>query len=418
VPAQFATAATYYVSPNGNDSNPGTEAKPWKTPQRASLPGTKAKPSEKPQCAYGSAVEPGDTVLFGAGEYHLEETWQVKCAGTAEAPITFKAQVKGEVRISNSSILPPDGWKPVKGAINHIYQTKVGAKAMSVFQNGLPLAHDTKTHAINSVSDMCPNSFYGKDSTLYVLLDDGSDPKNSEMRVAPSDVVTLDGCHYTIFDGLTAEFGDNGFKAQEDSPSHVTIRNCILRSLGGQGIRCIPEHCLIEGNLFQRIGATKFQHAMYGWRPGIIVRNNIFEEISGAAIYQYIGEGKKDDNDWVRVRDLGLWQKGGITYSVGIYVPDSRDNWEISGNVFRKPWQYTKEKGVIDYVDMILWARHGNNVFDNEFHGEGKRNGISLQTSNNHIYNNKFIRCPSAVDSSKGSGNEVRNNVIWGHDTN
>jgi len=361
--AQFAAAATYYVAPDGNDSNPGTEAKPWKTPQKAS-----------------QSVQPGDTVLFAPGLYSIGETWQVRCAGTADKPITFKGcgKDKAEVRINASTVLPSGGWKPHKGAI---YQIEMGEKAMSVFQNGVPLAHDTKSNEINSVDDMHVNSFYKKGSTLYVWLADGSDPNKSEMRVADSHVVSLHAANYTVFEGLTLEFGFVGFKEQKDT-HHVTIRNCILRSLSSQGIQPIPANCLIEGNLFQKIGATKFQHGMYGSRPGIIVRNNIFEEISGAAIHQY-GGGKKEG-----------------------------DGWEISGNIFRKPRQYASKKGFGNYTDLILWALDGNKVFNNEFHGEGKRKVASLQSSNNRIYSNKFIGCPSPVSGGKGGGNEIRDNVV------
>ena len=113
------------------------------------------------------------------------------------------------------------------------------------------------------------------------------------------------------------------------------------------------------------------------------IRNNTFEEISGAAIHEY--------------------QSGGSPAS---------DGWEISGNVFRKPVQFTTPTGKGYYVELILWARDGNQVFDNEFHGEGKRSGVSLRSGNNRISNNKFIRCKTVVDPGKGSGNVVRDNVV------
>jgi len=364
-PAPFAAAATYFVAPNGNNSQEGTEKQPWKTPQHAS-----------------DSVKPGDTVLIDAGLYSpAKGTWNVTCAGTAEAPITFKTRGDGEVRISASSLLPADGWKHFKGAI---YQTEIRTPTTCVFQNGLPLVGPGKNQPVPSVDEMYPNSFFlaEKGTTLYVWLADGSDPGKSEMRTAPMHVIQMIGCNYTIFDGLTVEFGFNGFKEQKDS-HHVTIRNCVIRSLRSQGIQPVPYNCVIEGNLFQRIGASRYEHAMYGSRPGIIVRNNVFEEIGGAAVHQYTqGEVKADSG------------------------------WEISGNVFRKPRKYTTEKGGRYYTDLILWACDGNKVFNNSFYGEGKRSGISIHSSNNRIYDNKFIQCPTPVSSSKGTGNEIRDNAI------
>ena len=166
-PVPFAAAADYFVATHGDDANPGTEAKPWKTPQKAS-----------------NSVQPGDTVRIGAGSYSpVKGTWTVRCAGTAEAPITFKARGDGAVRISTSSVLPADGWKPHKGAI---YQIEVGSPVMAVFQNGLPLVNPWKNHNLTSVETMYANSFYKKGSTLYVWLADGADPRTSRCGSRPA----------------------------------------------------------------------------------------------------------------------------------------------------------------------------------------------------------------------------------------
>src|ERR1043165_6677621 len=49
--AMPAGAATFYASPSGNDSNPGTSARPWRTLQA------------------GKAMKPGDTLLIADGQY-------------------------------------------------------------------------------------------------------------------------------------------------------------------------------------------------------------------------------------------------------------------------------------------------------------------------------------------------------------
>ncbi len=53
----LAFAATYYVAKNGSDTNPGTEARPWLTIQRAA-----------------DRLQPGDTVLIRQGVYHEKVT--------------------------------------------------------------------------------------------------------------------------------------------------------------------------------------------------------------------------------------------------------------------------------------------------------------------------------------------------------
>ncbi len=62
---------SYYVSPNGSDTNAGTQAAPWKTVQRAA-----------------GAVKPGDTVYLMAGTY--PGRLQINHSGEEGRPITFR----------------------------------------------------------------------------------------------------------------------------------------------------------------------------------------------------------------------------------------------------------------------------------------------------------------------------------------
>jgi parallel beta-helix repeat protein len=65
---------TYYVSTTGNDSNPGTQALPWKTIQKAA-----------------NTMVAGDTVIVLAGNYSSQRV-SVTTFGSAGAPITYQAQ--------------------------------------------------------------------------------------------------------------------------------------------------------------------------------------------------------------------------------------------------------------------------------------------------------------------------------------
>ena len=79
--ADGASAAAYYMSPTGNDSNAGTLAAPWKTLDRL----------QKAQ----SIIRPGDTIYFRGGDYVFNNssartyyTWSA--TGTASTPIFYK----------------------------------------------------------------------------------------------------------------------------------------------------------------------------------------------------------------------------------------------------------------------------------------------------------------------------------------
>ncbi len=363
---RFAAGATYCVAPSGSDANPGTEAQPWKTLQKAAR-----------------SVQPGDTVRIKAGEYSVRPSWTVDRAGTAERPITYRAYGDGEVRINPSSVIPAGAWTLVKDAI---YSTPVSQRPAYVFQNSYPLHSPGERGKIYSIDDMFPNSFYVDGAKLYVWLDEGADPGKSVMRATASHAVELRECHYTIFDGLTVEYGYNGFKDQGKATHHVTYRNCIIRSIGSQGIQPVPQDSVIERNLFQKIGSNKYLHGIYNSKPGLIVRHNVFEEIAGAAIHQF---------------HEGSPAGGGC---------------EFYGNVFRKPRKMTVRPPSgrsLYYVEIIAWGEGNNKIYNNVFLGEGKRGGISLNSVNNRVFHNTFLGSAYGVEFHAGkAGNQVINNIF------
>lgn len=65
--------ATYYVSPSGDDTNPGTQVHPWKTIQKAA-----------------NVVGAGSMVIVQAGNF--PERVMVDHSGSTDLPITFEAQ--------------------------------------------------------------------------------------------------------------------------------------------------------------------------------------------------------------------------------------------------------------------------------------------------------------------------------------
>ncbi len=68
----------FYVSPDGHDGNPGTEAAPLKSFRRAA-----------------QLAKPGETYIFEDGTYYEGGMTVMMNSGTAEAPIIFKSRNKG-----------------------------------------------------------------------------------------------------------------------------------------------------------------------------------------------------------------------------------------------------------------------------------------------------------------------------------
>jgi hypothetical protein len=93
-----AAGATYYVAPNGSDSNPGTESRPWRHPEFA--------------MSTASGVRAGDTVIVKDGTYtdHNSDRYVcfIRISGSAGNPITIKAENKGRAIIDGKTILGSD----------------------------------------------------------------------------------------------------------------------------------------------------------------------------------------------------------------------------------------------------------------------------------------------------------------------
>jgi chitodextrinase len=85
--ASVAQAATYYVSPSGSDSNPGTLSAPWKTVGRVN----------------NASLAPGDSVLFQGGQTFTGSTLSPSSAGAAGSPITFGSYGSARATISNGN---------------------------------------------------------------------------------------------------------------------------------------------------------------------------------------------------------------------------------------------------------------------------------------------------------------------------
>jgi hypothetical protein len=89
-PAGADSARTFFVATNGSDANPGTQARPWRTIQKAA-----------------NSVPAGSTVDIRGGTYH--ERVVVRVSGAPGAWITFRNHDGEHVRIDGGGLGPFDG---------------------------------------------------------------------------------------------------------------------------------------------------------------------------------------------------------------------------------------------------------------------------------------------------------------------
>ena len=109
--------ASVYVSTSGNDSDPGTAEKPFRTLSRASRD-----------------MQGGDTCFISSGTYR--ETFRPHCAGQAGKPAVFMALPGHEVRLS--AMDPLVGGTEADGCIRFRIEKDLGIDNM-VTCNGVPM---------------------------------------------------------------------------------------------------------------------------------------------------------------------------------------------------------------------------------------------------------------------------------------
>jgi hypothetical protein len=97
---------TLYVSPGGDDANPGTEAKPFATLVRARDEVRALKKAKR-------LPDGGAIVRLAPGTYSLHEPFQLTAehSGTPSGPIVYRAGQRGTVVLSGSAKLV--NWQPV-----------------------------------------------------------------------------------------------------------------------------------------------------------------------------------------------------------------------------------------------------------------------------------------------------------------
>lgn len=94
-PVEYVSG-NFYVSPEGNDSFPGTKGKPFATLRRA--------------C---EAVQPGNTVFLQGGDY--TETLAPRQSGLPGSPITFSRYADEKVVLVSGRLIT--GWKPIGNGV-------------------------------------------------------------------------------------------------------------------------------------------------------------------------------------------------------------------------------------------------------------------------------------------------------------
>jgi hypothetical protein len=291
-----AAQSEYYVSTNGSDSSPGTEAQPFKTLSKAA-----------------AVAKSGNTIYVKSGTYNERVTLGV--SGTSAARIVFKRYGSDKVVVSkgfsvNGSYLTLDGFEinamstsfddeegavSVKGNNNVFdninihdtmggcgfefagsaaYNTVDNSQIVKVFFTGLIFDPNTNH---NTIKNTKLNGFGGNFAIdlggSYNTLDgmDISGPEKSNSSSYDGDGVRPSGDHNTvknckIHDIFVNHSGDHTDAIQWwDAISNFTIENNVIGSYKKGGYNNSPD----PANAHIMIGTE-------GPTTNLIIRNNVF----------------------------------------------------------------------------------------------------------------------------------------------
>jgi hypothetical protein len=331
LPAQHV----YYVSPTGDDSNPGTITEPWRTWQKAvyvSVPGDTTyirggiyKPTN--YIGYFSAI--GMSIIPGDG---------VGVSGTAEAPICY-FNYPGESPVLDGSLMTTNvyGWLGgidiqqaeyihLRGlTVCHIHQSPpdfsreqkpysevygIGSSGANIRYENM-VSHDIDgrgfahwSYAWNEFD--CPDAPFKSDSTIWI----NCDAYNLYDRYAQEPGNAADGWkvhgyygnHY-YWEGCRAwNYSDDGF--DPSGQAYRTFKNCWAMST--DKYEGLSDDWNIEGNGFKMtgVGIKYFPNYVVGEKRLVRVENCIAANCVGVGFYNNILVNYDDQ-----------WPNGGILYN-------------------------------------------------------------------------------------------------------
>lgn len=354
--SEIISANTYYVSPSGNDANPGTLSQPWKTIQK---------------CL--NTVHPGDTCQVMGGTY--SEALVLKTSGTASARITVKtynSQIvtvnsgasKSLVTTGNMGYYTIDGIRFISTAsgtsntdvsINFSYNFWGDGVFGEKGNDGFILRNCYVEGAIY---------FYGSDNLVENCEINGMNRKWANAiieRSQPSEnnifrnntmhdfsqrgAWSLQGTDNSLWEGNTIY--NTGLGGMDCDGAGYPVTKCkmvnnIIHDINGEGVGIFLENAfnsLLEGNTIYNVlqgveiinYGTPIANQEYRNKSiNTIIRNNLLYDISGEGIACKGTLGGKLLGNTIKntKQSRGFW--GAIT--LGKYGDFFCTNWEVKNN--------------------------------------------------------------------------------------
>ncbi len=378
VAAPSVSAATYYVSPSGNDANNGRSwAAAWRTISKVN-----------------ASTQSSDTVFFATGVWR--GTTLLPVGGRSGAPTVYAcssfATVNGSgayhfAKIYASTAIT--GWTNLSGEI-YTSSTVVAPDEM-LFEGEYALLN-------NSSSNLNRGEWWTDSSVIRVRLRDGRNPSTTSIErngtqtnaqtAGAKYAVQLNEEAYVTLWGLEFKYGNNRNISSDNEGDYITIAHCKIGPCGGRGD-------YNPGNVYTGTTNTHFDN----WR---ITADSI------GSSYAFGGNGLVPE-----------WGSGMTFYSQNNLLVDScvfygfqtlaalyhkNDNpYDVYNNIYRYNTftvdNQTPNQSQNFGFPLILMYRNQNNVqiYGNTFINHDGKGVVVMPAkiddndSNVFVYNNTFI---------------------------
>ena len=361
-------AFTYYVdSTSGLDSNPGTQAAPWRTIAKVN----------------STTLLPGQSVAFKAGDVWREQL-TIWSSGSVGEPITFTSYGSGPSPvISGANVV--SAWTSAPP-----YYASYTTAPSQVFRNGARL------NQVSSRSALLTGTWWLEtaDSRIYVY----DDPSGKTMEASQRSYGVEIGGSYVTINGLNVrDANDEGIGIFTGS-NHASVINCSVSNSYTNGIAvwsATPSisYGVIQGNTVSNSGSngiTITQDATY-W---IISNNTVYGNSSIPAVNAYTAgidiTSSSVSNVTIQNNEVysnGLGQPTNIGF--GIHVDDQPTNNLIG---------YNTAYGNND-CNILVEISENNQIYYNVVYGSIQGCGIGVR----------------GASGTPASGNVVYNNTIYGN---
>ncbi|MEX2301485.1 MAG: choice-of-anchor Q domain-containing protein [Bryobacterales bacterium] len=275
--AQFLTAATYYVAPNGSDSANGSSSAPFRNIQRAA-----------------DVVSPGDTVIIRNGTYTggSEAVAEIGRSGSSSQWITFKAEnqwgaiLDGRNNATRHGLILESGLGYVRFEGLQIQGTEGGGFSASENTHDILYYRNLVHHIGRNCTDTEGGQvgFRDKETSSRMVYD--SNVLHTIGRLRPSE-----GCNNLSTDNYKNH--DHGLYLR--GSNLIVINNVFYNMRSGWAIQSAQgaDNWVVANNTFAFPNPDREGHiVLWEDNANIVIANNIFYEPRVAAVYLNPCSGK------------------------------------------------------------------------------------------------------------------------------